>query len=70
MPAYSLQGDGDKSFLKKCTMRKKVFCTLPTRAAKAEKKSLVTAQRDQQTKEEPLLLVLFESPFASVLTVS
>jgi hypothetical protein len=51
-------------------MRKKVFCTWPTRAAKAEEKSLVTAQQDQRTKEEPLLFVLFESPSTSVLTVS
>jgi hypothetical protein len=52
-------------------LRKKIFCTEPTRAAKAEQKSLVSARQAQQTnKEGPLSLVLFESPFASVSTVS
>jgi hypothetical protein len=38
----SLLGDRDKG-IKNCTMRNKIFCTGPTRAAKAEQKSLVLA---------------------------
>ncbi len=44
-----------------------MYCTGPTGAAKAERKSLVPAQ---QVKEVPLSFVLFESPFTSVSTVS
>jgi hypothetical protein len=47
------------------------ICILPTRTAKAEQKSLVLAWQEQQTnKGGPLSFVLFESPFASVSTVS
>jgi hypothetical protein len=54
------------------TVRKKIFCTGPTRAAKAEQKYLVllpTRQGHEPTKEGPLSFVFFESPF-SVSTVS
>jgi hypothetical protein len=48
---------------------KKNFTGL-TRAAKAGQKSLVLAQQAQRTKKVPLSIVLFESPFTSVSTVS
>ncbi len=53
-------------------MRKKIFCTGSTRAAKAGQKSLVPArQANGPTKKGPLSFVLFESPFtSSVSTVS
>ncbi len=38
--------------LKKCTVRKKTFCTGPNRAAKAEQKSLVPARQAQRTNQE------------------
>jgi hypothetical protein len=38
-----LLGDGDKG-IEKVYGREKIFCTGPTRAAKAEQKSLVPAQ--------------------------
>ncbi len=48
----------------------KLFCTGPTRAAKAGEKSFVPArQANEPTKEGPLSFVLFESPFTSVSTV-
>jgi hypothetical protein len=47
-----------------------MFCTEPTRAAKAEQKSLVPARQGQQTNQQgPLSFVLFKSPFTSVSTV-
>jgi hypothetical protein len=51
--------------------RKKIFCTGPTRAAKAEQKSLVPARQapNEPSKEGPLSFVLFESPITSVSTV-
>jgi hypothetical protein len=50
---------------------KKIFCTGPTRAAKAEQKSLVPARQAQQTNQgRNLSFVLFEPPFTSVSTVS
>jgi hypothetical protein len=62
----SLLVDEDKS-IEIGTVGKKVFCTGPTRAAKAGQKSLVPARR---AKEGPLSFVLSESPFASESTVS
>jgi hypothetical protein len=59
--------------LKECTERNNFFFTGPTRAAKAEQKSLVLYQHDmtnEPTKERPLSFVLLESPFTSVSTVS
>jgi hypothetical protein len=51
-------------------MRKKIFCTGPTRVAKAGQKSLVPTRPAQRTtKERPLSFVLFESPFTPVSTV-
>ncbi len=48
-----------------------MFCTGPTRAAKARQKSLELAQQIKEPlKERPLKFVLFESPFTSVLTFS
>jgi hypothetical protein len=60
---HSLLGDGDKgSEIVYC--EKKMFCTGPIRAAKAEQKSLALARQAQQTNQ----VVLFESPFISVST--
>jgi hypothetical protein len=36
---------------KLCTVRKKIFCTGPTRAARAEQKSLVPARHAQRTNQ-------------------
>jgi len=44
----SLLAMGTKE-LKYCTVRKTIFCTGPTRAAKAEQKTFVTARQAQQT---------------------
>ncbi len=54
--------------LKKCAVRKIIFCTKPTRATKARQESIVPARGAQPTKEGPLSYVLQESPFASVST--
>jgi hypothetical protein len=55
--------DGDIGIEKVCG-EEKVFCPWPTRAAKAEQKSLVSARQAQQTiKEGSLSFVLFGSPF-------
>jgi hypothetical protein len=61
-----LLGDEDKEIV---SVEEKIFCTGPTRAAKAEQKSC-TGTPSELTKEKPLLFVLFESPFTSVSTVS
>jgi hypothetical protein len=60
-----LTGDGEIE-----VRRKKIFYTVPTRAAKAGQKSLVRHDEPNElTKEGPLSYVLLESPFASVSTV-
>jgi hypothetical protein len=41
----------------------KIFGTGPTRAAKAEQKSLVPTRQALRTKKENFSFVLFESPF-------
>jgi hypothetical protein len=65
----SLLGGGHKGI--KIVREEKNSFTGPTRAAKAEQKSLVPAPQAQEpNKEEPLSFVLFESPFTSVSTVS
>ncbi len=44
---------------KKCTSRKKIFCTGPTRAAKAEQKSPVRARKpNKPTKKDPFICPL------------
>jgi hypothetical protein len=51
-------------------IEEKIFCIGPTRAAKAEQKSLVPAQgRSEPTKKGPLSFVLFESQFTLVSTI-
>jgi hypothetical protein len=46
-----------------------MFCTGPTRAAKAEQKYLYRHDKpDKTTKKGPLSFELFESPFTSVST--
>jgi hypothetical protein len=65
-------GIGDK-LIKIVFVEKKIFCTGPTGAPKAEpKKNLLYRQYkpNESTKEGPLSFVLFESPFTSVSTVS
>ncbi len=61
----SLLFDEDKENDKVYGEKKNIFFIGPTRAAKAEQKSLVPARQAQQT-NQPLSLVLFESPFISV----
>jgi hypothetical protein len=58
--------------VKKFTVRKTIFCVGLTRAAKAGQKSLVPARQAQRNNQvrTPFHFVLFESPFASVSTVS
>jgi hypothetical protein len=54
-------------------MRKKIFYTGPTRAAKAEEKSLVPARHykpNEPTKKGQRSYVLFEPLFTSVSTVN
>jgi hypothetical protein len=56
--------------VKKCVVRKIIFCTGLIRAAKAEQISTVPAQHDKpkkSNKEGPLSNALQKSPFASVL---
>jgi hypothetical protein len=65
-----LLGDGGTKEVEKCTMRKQIFCTGPTRAAKAGQKSLVPAPRAQSTNQLKDSFVILESPFASVSAVS
>jgi hypothetical protein len=57
-------GDRDKE-IEIVYGREKNICTGPTRAAKAEQKSLVYRQDlpNEPAKEEPFSFVLFESPF-------
>ncbi len=61
----SLPGDGDKGIeivYLQITMRKKVFCTRPTRASKAKQKYHVRHDKlKEPTKNKPLSYVLFES---------
>ncbi len=57
-----LLGDGDKG-MELVYGEEKIFCSGPTRAAKAEQTQLTNQERTP-------LFVLFEPPFASVLTVS
>jgi hypothetical protein len=54
----------------KCDVRKIVFCTGLTKAAKAEQKMYRHDQPNEPTKEGLHSNVLQESPFASVSTVS
>jgi hypothetical protein len=57
--------------LKKVYDEVKIFCTGPTRAAKAGLKLLYRHDKPNETaKEGPLTFVLFESPFTSVSTVT
>jgi hypothetical protein len=64
-----LLGDGDKGIEINCEEKK--FSTGPTRAAEAEKNILYRHDKPYElTKKGPLSLVLFESPFISVSTVS
>jgi hypothetical protein len=63
-------GNGDKE-IEKVYLRKKIFSTLPTRAAEAERNLFYRHDKSNElTKEGPLSLVLFESTFISVSTVS
>ncbi len=65
-------GDGDIPSEKVYGDKKKIFCTGPTRAAKAEQKSLVPAPRAQRNNHESnpfIRYVLLESPFDSVSTL-
>ncbi len=66
----SLVGDGDKG-IEIVYDEKNVFCTGPTRAAKAEQKFVYRHDKtNKPTKEGPFSCVLFDSPFATVSTVS
>jgi hypothetical protein len=49
-------GDGNKL--------SEIFCTGPSRAARAEQTSLVQERQAHPTKEGPLSDILLESPFA------
>jgi hypothetical protein len=57
LPVPSLMGNGDKGTEIVSTVRKQIFCTGPTRAAKAEQKSLVPARQAQQTNEGRSLFI-------------
>jgi hypothetical protein len=64
-----LLGDGDKG-IEIGYVRKKIFCSGPTRAAKAEQNLVYRLGKpNEPIKEGLLLVVLFESLFASVSTV-
>jgi hypothetical protein len=66
-----LLGNGNYNKVKKCAMKKIIFCTRLTRTAKAGQKSIIPARQAQRTtKEGSLSFVLQESPFGSVSTVS
>jgi hypothetical protein len=66
----SLLGDWDKGIETVYGEEKTaVFCTEPTRAAKAEKNLLYRHGKPNKPRKGPLSLVLFESPFTSVSTV-
>jgi hypothetical protein len=57
--------------VKKCKVRKIIFGTGLTRAAKAGKNLLYRHEEpNEPTKERPLSFVLFKSPFTSVSSVS
>jgi hypothetical protein len=64
-------GEGDK-LIEIAYSEEKIFCPVPTRAAKAGQKYLVLAGQAKQSspKVGPLQFVLFESPFTSVSTDS
>jgi hypothetical protein len=64
--------DGDKGIEIMYDEEKKIFCTGPTRAAKAETKISCTGTTSpmNQPRKIPFSFVLFEFPFTSVLTVS
>ncbi len=53
----SLLGNGDRGIEIVYAVREKIFCTGPTRAAKAEQKSLVPALKAQQTNQEKTPLI-------------
>jgi hypothetical protein len=63
-----LLGDGDKGSEIVYSEEKKIFCTGPTTAAKAEKN--LWYGPDKPTNQGILSFVLFESPFTSVSTVA
>jgi hypothetical protein len=68
----TLLGDGDKKSEIMCD-EGKIFCTGPTRAAKAGQKFSNTgmaSQRNNQGRTLFICTLLHESPFASVSTVS
>jgi hypothetical protein len=67
-----LAGQMGAKELKNCTVRNKIYCTGRTRVANIEQKSLVLRhdKPNEQTKEGPFSLVLFESSFTSLSTVS
>jgi hypothetical protein len=57
--------------MKKCAMRKNIFCTGLTTAARQDKNLLYWLDKpNEPTKEGPLSFVLNKSSFASVSTVS
>ncbi len=68
---HCLLGDGDK-WIEIVYGEKNIFCTGPTRAAKAGQKSLLYRhdKPNEPLKEGPLSFVLFKSPFTSISKVS
>jgi hypothetical protein len=57
--------------LKKCTVRKNIFCSVPNNAPEDEQNLLYRHSKpNEPAKEGPLSLVPFGSPFTSVSTVS
>ncbi len=61
-----LAGRWGTNELKQWPVRKKIFCTGPTRGAKAGQKSLVPARQAQRNNQgrTPFIFVLFESPYS------
>jgi hypothetical protein len=65
-----LLDDGDKG-IEIVYSEEKIFCTGPTRAAKAEQNLFYLHDKPNElVKKGPLSFVFFESPFTSVSTVS
>jgi hypothetical protein len=64
------EGDGDYNKVKKCTVRKIIFCTGLEQPRQDNNLLYRHVESNKPTKEGSLSFVLFESPFTSVSTVS